>query len=293
VQCYVFARVTLLEYLLLIVTAALGGALNSVAGGGSFLSFPALVFVGIAPVTANATNALALWPGSLAGAIAYRKELARPGRRLFVLALLSTLGGLLGGILLLRTPNATFVRVLPYLLLVAALLFTFGDRITAWLRRAPGSPSFRPRMALIGGAFLQFVIAAYGGYFGGGMGIMMLATFSVMGMTNIHAMNALKTALATVINLIAISAFVVAGAVAWRPGLVMMIAATFGGYFGATAARRIDPIWIRRFVLVVAWAMTTYFFYAAYGPRALTLVELVRADSHALACWAHIAIPAM
>ncbi len=255
---------TPLEHVLLFVTALLGGALNSVAGGGSFLTFPSLVFVGVPPVTANATSAVALWPGSVASAIAYRKNLAGSRRSLVTLGVVSTLGGLAGALLLLRTPNETFVRVLPYLLLLAALVFTFGGRLAGRGAGAARRPSLGPTGTLVLGAALQLVISSYGGYFGGGMGIMMLATFAAMGMSDIHAMNALKTLLATLINLVAIVAFIAAGAVAWRPGLLMVSAATAGGYFGAALARRLDPKWVKRFVLAVAWAMTAYFFWKAY-----------------------------
>jgi uncharacterized membrane protein YfcA len=255
---------TALEYVLLTTTAAMGGVLNSVAGGGSFLTFPSLVFVGIPPVNANATSTVALWPGSLAAAIAYRKELAASRKSLLSMSVISVIGGVLGAVLLLHTPNPVFMRVLPFLLLIAALIFTFGARITALLRRTSrhmhsGSPA-----TVVAGTAFQLVIAAYGGYFGGGIGFMMLATFSLMGMTNIHVMNALKTVMATLINLAAIAAFVAAGAIAFKPGLIMVIAATLGGYFGASTARRLDAKWVHRFVLCIAWVMTAYFFWRAH-----------------------------
>jgi uncharacterized protein len=250
------------EHLLLMAAAACGGALNSVAGGGSFISFPALLFVGIAPVTANATNAVALWPGSLAAAVAYRRELAEYRRWFLGLFVIGISGGLLGAALLLRTSDALFARLIPYLLLVAALVFTFGPQLNQRIQAAaPGAVSRRALTAL--GMLLLLVIATYGGYFGGGMGILLLATFSLLGMTNMHAMNALKNALATLINLVAICTFLWAARVALRPGLLMVVAATIGGYAGAASARRLPALWVRRFVLVVAWLMTAYFFVRA------------------------------
>lgn len=251
------------EYGLLAVAAVLGGALNSVAGGGSFLTFPALVFVGVPAVPANATSTVALWPGSLAAAFAYRRELRQVRQWLIGLGSVSVIGGLFGAVLLLRTPNPVFMRLLPALMFVAALLFTLGGRLTERLRTSniPGGRA----TALVLGGLVQFVIAAYGGYFGGGIGIMMLAAFSAMGMRDIHVMNSLKSLLATLINLVAIAVFVVKGAIVVQPALVMIAAGTAGGYFGASTARRLDPAWVRRFVLLVAWAMTAYFAWRAYS----------------------------
>jgi uncharacterized protein len=245
------------EDLWLALAALVGGALNAVAGGGSFLTFPALVLTGVPAVSANATSAVALWPGSVASAYAYRGDLAESRRFLSLLATASVVGGLVGAGLLLFTSNATFVRILPFLLLVATLVFTFGARLNERLLGA------HARVSVTAGAVIQLGISVYGGYFGGGMGIVMLAAFAAMGMTHIHAMNALKTFLATLINLVAIVVFIAAGAVAWRPGIVMILSGTVGGYVGATVARRVDAARVRSFVLVVAWTMTAYFFWKA------------------------------
>lgn len=247
------------DQVVLVASGAVAGALNSVAGGGSFLTFPSLLFVGVAPVMANATSAVALWPGQVGSAIAYRSELSAARRGVWALCFVSALGGFAGAVLLLRTPNVTFSRVIPFLMLVASLVFTFGGRFAQELRSRGSEVSVRTMIAV------QLVLAMYGGYFGGGMGIVMLAAFSAMGMTNIHAMNALKTLLATLINLVAVGTFIAAGAVSWRPGLVMLVAATISGYSGAAMARRIEPRHIRRFVLWIAWGMTAWFFLSAYG----------------------------
>jgi uncharacterized membrane protein YfcA len=243
---------------LLFVAAAIGGGLNSVAGGGSFVAFPALLFAGVPPIPANATNTIALWPGSVASAVAYRRELADVGKREIVpLSVAATFGGLGGSLLLLHTRESTFVLLIPWLLLFATVLFTFGAPVAKRLtggRRAP--------LAL--GVAVQLGISVYGGYFGGGMGIMMLAVFTLLGMTHIHRMNALKNVLGTLINGMAVGAFVLAGAVRWGPGVVMIAGGITGGYAGAALARRVDPKRVRVVVVVVAWGMTLYFFARTY-----------------------------
>jgi uncharacterized membrane protein YfcA len=247
--------------LLLFVAAVIGGGMNSVAGGGSFVAFPALLFAGVAPIPANATNTIALWPGAVASAVAYRRELAEVGRRELVpLSVAALLGGLAGSLLLLRTRESTFVLLIPWLLLFATVLFTFGGPVSKRLtggRRAP--------LAL--GVAVQLGISVYGGYFGGGMGIMMLAVFTLLGMTHIHRMNALKNVLGTLINGVAVVAFVIAGAVQWAPGVVMIAGGITGGYAGAAVARRVDPKRVRSLVVAVAWGMTLYFFLRTYIMR--------------------------
>ena len=211
-------------------------------------------------MTANATNSVALWPAGVASVFAYRHELQEPRRTMMTLGAASLAGGALGAVLLLRTSNTTFVHLLPWLLLLAAMVFTFGGVLSARLRAGE-----RPHgLGLPTVAVVQLVIALYGGYFGGGMGIMMLAALSLMGMTDIHAMNGLKTLLGTFINGIAVVAFIVAGAVAWGPGIVMIVGGAAGGYAGATFARSLPAAAMRRVVLVVAWGMTAFFFWRTY-----------------------------
>jgi uncharacterized protein len=253
------------QALVLFVAAVIGGALNSVAGGGSFISFPALLlFNAPHPIESNATNTVALWPGSIASAGAYRKELSAQRSTLVLLSSVSLLGGLLGSLVLLRTKPATFESLLPYLLLVATLLFTFGGAVTARLRRQVSHVSAPSWLGVAGVCLLQFAIAIYGGFFGGGIGILMLATLALMGMTEIHMMNALKTVLASLINGIAVVAFVVAGKVIWPQAVVMIVGAIIGGYGGAHVARKLDGGVVRGFVITVGFTMTAYFFYR-YG----------------------------
>lgn len=243
--------------LLLFFAGVVAGALNAVAGGGSFITLPTLIFAGIAPVRANATSTFALWPGSVSAAWAYRRDIRMKRSLLAVLVAVSLAGGLLGGLLLVRTSDTSFMRLLPWLMLLAAATFSVGSRLTAAFSpaaRADGH-TFAP-WAIV----LQFVIAIYGGYFGGGMGIMMLATFAVSGMTDIHEMNGVKSLLGAALNGVALITFVVKGAITWAPGLAMMVGGIAGGYFGAAIARRIERRSIRVLVIVIGWGMTIYFF---------------------------------
>ncbi len=240
----------------------LAGAQNSVAGGGSFIAFPALLFVGVPPVPANATNTVALWMGMAASGGAYREKFDVPRKLLLTLLTASFIGGGLGAILLLRTPAHTFLRVLPWLTLGATLLFTFGKRMAR--KNTSGVGHEATKAALAGAGLFQLVVAIYGGYFGGGMGILILAMLAMMGMADIHAMNALKTVTGFVINGVAVVTFVVAKAVYWPQAIVMTIGAIIGGYFGAHYAQRLPQIWIRRFVIAVGSFMTVYFFVKAY-----------------------------
>lgn len=254
---------TFLVGLTLFIAAILGGALNSVAGGGSFFTFPSLIFTGVLPIQANATSTVALWPGSLASIGAYRKELAAQNRRLMLLlGGISLIGGVLGAILLLRTPQATFVRLIPYLLLLATLLFAFSPSITALFRKRADKTQKTGFTwpALLGISLIQLVIATYGGYFGGGIGIMILASLGLLGMENIHEMNALKTLLQASINGVAVITFVIAGAVVWLQAIVMIAGAVVGGFAGAYYARKLDPRLVRGFVILVGCGLTIYFF---------------------------------
>lgn len=248
--------------LYLFVVALFGGALNAVAGGGSFIGVPALLSVGIAPVAANATTTLAMWPGSLSSAIAYRQEIVRARHWLMMLGAASLAGGLVGGWLLIRTTDQRFLQLLPWLMLAAAVTFTLGGRVADRLVRGSASAPHAPgaSRAPVWILLFQFIIAIYGGYFGGGMGIMMLAAFSVAGMTDIHEMNGIKTLAAVAINGIALVEFIANGAIAWAPGLVMVGGAIIGGYYGAFLARRVSTGVVRAIVMVIAWTMTVYFF---------------------------------
>lgn len=250
--------------ILLFVAAFVAGALNSVAGGGGFLAFPALLFTGVPPINANATNTVALWPGTVASTAAYREDLGAVRHMMLPLVLTGVIGALLGAILLLRTPQATFLRMVPWLLLVATLMFAFSQQLTRFFRRfivaSTHTHHHATRKALFGAALLQLVIAVYIGFFGAGAGILMLAMFAMLGVESIHSMNALKTLLASVCNGVALITFVLAKAVLWPQATLMLVGAIIGGYGGAYYARRMKPSTVRAFVIVTGAAMTAYFF---------------------------------
>jgi uncharacterized membrane protein YfcA len=245
---------------LLFLVAVAAGALNSVAGGGSFLSFPALIFTGVPPINANATNTFALWPGTAASTAAYRRELARQKPRTVIPLVLTAFGGgLTGAVLLLKTPQRTFLQLIPWLLLMATLLLLFSPQISAWVRHRTGMHK-SSRLAMLGGALIQLFIGVYIGFFGAGAGIMMLAMLAVLGMQNIHEMNGVKTLLATVGNGVAVATFILAKAIFWPQAVLMTLGATLGGYAGAYFALKVDPKKVRWFAIATGFAMTAYFF---------------------------------
>jgi len=244
----------MLTYLLLISAAFCAGLINSVAGGGSFFTFPALVFTGVPSINANASSTCALIPGTLASAWAYRDDFKQsddfPFRSMLIVSLL---GGFVGALLLLSTSQRTFDSVLPWLMLGATLLFAFGPQISPLLRR----------IVHIGPVTLiavQFVICIYGGYFGGAIGIMMLAAWSLFGMKNIHTMNANRTLLGSAMNTVAVILFIIARKIWWMQTLAMLVASITGGYVGARVARGVNPRYIRILVSIVNVAITIAFF---------------------------------
>lgn len=250
------------QAIFLFVAGILGGALNAVAGGGSFIAFPALLFTGVPPIAANATNTVALWTGVTASGGAYRSRLDIPKRVLVPLLLTSFLGGIAGALLLLKTPTHTFMRVLPWLMLSATLLFVFGKRLAAGRGSSVGQDA--TPAAIAGASVFELFVAVYGGYFGGGMGIVNLAMLAAVGMTDIHEMNALKSVLSSAINGVAVVVFIVKGAVHWPQAIVMIVGAVVGGYFGAHYSMRLPQPWVRWFVILVGAGMTAYFFVRAY-----------------------------
>jgi uncharacterized protein len=248
--------------IVLFVAGALGGALNAVAGGGSFVAFPALLFSGVGPIPANATNCFALWVGTTASGGAYRERLNISRRVLVPLLLISVVGGVAGAILLLKTPAHTFMHVIPWLMLGATLLFAFGKKLYG--NRPSGLAHDASATALLWAVVFEFFVAIYGGYFGGGVGIINLAMLAALGMTDIHAMNALKVVLGVVINGVAVVTFVAAHAIVWPEGTVMTLGAILGGYSAAHYSQKLPQAWIRVFVILVGSGMTAYFFYKAY-----------------------------
>ena len=271
---------TFLQGVALFFAAILAGALNSVAGGGSFISFPTLLFIGVPAIQANATNTAALLPGTIASIPPYRKDLAHERRELILLSIISALGGVLGAIILAQTPQTAFKKMIPFLLLLATVIFAAGNHVSAAIRRLRGAQaqaqggdntiqeiegaSHPPSVALIAMLIIQFIIALYGGFFGAGIGIMMLAGFSLLGMTNIHAMNALKVVVTTVINGVALITLVLYGLILWPQAILMAVGAIIGGWGGATLAHAVPARAIRWFVIAVGVTLTIYFFVVYY-----------------------------
>jgi uncharacterized protein len=241
----------------------LAGMFNAIAGGGSFLTFPMLIVLGLPAVEANATSTIGLWFGIVASAFTYRQFLLDPAQAavsrstLFGFMMVSLLGGTIGALVLLRLPASIFTGLVPYLMLFAATLFTFNPLINQWLKRQGRSGQLPTVMAL----GLQLIISIYGGYFGGGASILMLAVMSFMGLSQIHAMNGMKCWLGAIMNTVAIALFITAGKIVWLPAMIMAIGSTIGAYTSATIAQKVSPKMLRGVIVTIAWAMTAYLFW--------------------------------
>lgn len=246
----------------LFFAGALGGAINAVAGGGSFVAFPALLFTGIAPIPANATNTLSLWVGTAVSGGAYRERFNLPRRILLPLLGMTLLGGLTGALLLIRTSAHTFLGFIPWLMLAATLLFAFGRHLTGLF--SAGISQQASSTAVAGASLVELLVAIYGGYFGGGIGIMNLAMLAALGMTDIHAMNALKIVLVAVTNGVAALTFIATGSIIWPQAMVMIVGAACGGYSAAHYAQKLPQRLVRAIVIVLGLGMTAYFFLKAY-----------------------------
>jgi uncharacterized membrane protein YfcA len=239
------------------IAAFAAGAMNSVAGGGSFLSFPALVFAGVPPISANATNNAAMWVGTIGSARGYHEEVAAHRGLLLPLICASIVGALIGACLLLVTPQSVFERLIPWLLLFATLVFAVSPRIT---RGAPAVPRHAPWQIAV-----QFAVAIYGGYFGAGMGILMLAVLAFSGLPSFNAQNAIKNVLAVSINGIALIPFIIARIVDWRFAIPMAAIALLGGYLGARFFRRVPQPLARAVVVAIGAVMTIVFFVRTFA----------------------------
>lgn len=252
------------DYLTLCLAATAGGAINSVAGGGTLLTFPVLFATlggsAEASVIANATSTVALFPGSLAGMAGYRRELLESRRWAYLLVLPSLIGGAVGSTLVIWLPETSFAALVPWLILTAALLFSLQPYIARWAgigqEHAPAAP---PTVVAV--FLFQLGVAVYGGYFGAGIGILMLSALAMMGLGDIHRMNALKTLLASTINGVAVVIFITWQRVDWRLAPLMAAAAIVGGYLGAHTARRLDRGLVRRVVALIGYTLAAYYFY--------------------------------
>jgi uncharacterized membrane protein YfcA len=244
------------DFVLIATAAFFAGVLNAMAGGGSFLTFPALMYIGIPPIPANATSALAVFPGYLSSTLGFLQEIrAFDRKQLIKLVTLACIGGLAGAMLLLTTPSDVFRSLIPWLLLFATLLFSMGDRISRYLNRAPEQQEKSSSLAVL-------AVSVYGGYFNGGLGIILLALFSSMGFRDLNLMNGLKNGLSFILSAVSVTVFAIAGVVHWPEAIVMMVTATIGGYAGARLARRLPPQWVKNFVVLVGALMTIAFFVA-------------------------------
>ncbi|ALG66592.1 sulfite exporter TauE/SafE family protein [Beggiatoa leptomitoformis] len=250
---------TLLDSLLLVIAALMAGALNSIAGGGTFFTFPVLLAIGVPPVIANASNVVALCPASIASAWAYHHELRQPTLNLIPLLSIALCGGVIGGVLLLSIEEALFVNLIPYLILLATLLFAFSDRLRKVLHHSHHSTSSRLQRQLFDKT-LQLMTAIYGGFFGAGLGIMLLGTLAISRQDDLHTLNALKNILSAVIYSVAVITFILANAVSWSHTLIMMAGSIIGGYAGVSLARRLPPLYLKRFIVLVGTGLTFYYF---------------------------------
>jgi uncharacterized protein len=247
----------------LCAAAVAAGAVNAVAGGGTLLTFPTLLAVA-PPIVANATSTTALVPGSLAGAWGFRRELRGSGRWLLLLSVPSFLGGLAGALLLILTPSDYFKLVVPWLLLTASLLFLAQPYLARWfpVHAESGLPSLSVQVAVV---VFQFFVSVYGGYFGAGIGILMLTSLSFMGVGNIHQINAVKGILAVIINGVSIVVFVVDDKIIWPYAAAMAAASVVGGYYGAVVGRRLPKGLVRGFVISVGFTLSAYYFLEQAG----------------------------
>lgn len=230
------------------------GAINSIAGGGTLITFPVLIWLGLDPKVANGTSTVALWPGLFGGLFGYRRELENSSPILIRLGLTSIVGGALGAWLLILTPSPVFAKQVPFLILFATLLFMANGLINKRLKL--GSLEDRPtKLGWTGAMVFQFFSAIYGGYFGAGNGILMLAAMGLLGLNELNRANGIKNFLGICINSIAVLSFSYAGLVVWPDALVMACGALAGGYFGARMAVRIGQRWVRRGVIVIGFVI--------------------------------------
>jgi uncharacterized membrane protein YfcA len=241
--------------LMMIAAAFAAGVINSIAGGGTLITFPVLIWLGLDPKVANATSTVALWPGLFGGLFGYRRELENSSIILLRLGVTSVIGGAVGAWLLIWTPSPTFARLVPFLILFATILFMAQGQINQRLRLQ--SIVAKPRaLWWLGAIAFQFFSAMYGGYFGAGNGILMLAALGVLGLHDINRANGIKNFLGICINSIAVISFAIMGLVVWPDALLMAGAALIGGYFGARMAVRVDQVTVRRAIVIIGFVIT-------------------------------------
>lgn len=246
---------SLWSWLILCGSAFLAGVVNAVAGGGTMLTFPSLLAV-LSPVAANGTSTFALFPGSLASGWGYRKELAECRSHLIRLLPPSFAGGIVGALLVTRLPEKVFAGMVPWLLIGASTLLMLQKPISRWVGAHPHEKPAPKTLA--GVVFFQFLVGVYGGYFGAGIGILMLSSLAFVGIPNIHHMNAVKSILAAAMNGVTIVVFLISGVIVWKYAIAMALAATLGGYAGARVARKMPVSWVRAIVVTIGFGVAIY-----------------------------------
>lgn len=246
------------------LVAFFAGVINSIAGGGSLLTFPTLIAFGMPALTANATNTAAVWPGTLSSVYAYRRDFPRDRRLVASLFLASVIGGVLGAVVLVRTPPALFIKLTPFLVLFGTLIFAARGAISARVRKMAEAANVSTGFGRAAGFGFQFLVATYGGYFGAGAGLLMLGALGLMGIRDIHSMNALKTALACLFNGLALALFALSGLVVWPVALAMGACNVLGGYVGARAARKLNQRAAGRVIVLLGLIAALWLFAKAY-----------------------------
>lgn len=259
--------IDLLHGAALVAAGCLAGLMNSIAGGGTLVTFPTLIVLGIPSIPANATSTIALLPAAIASAIGYRNKIRSVSRWLTVFAPVSLLGGLIGGILLVQTPTRVFDWLVPFLILFATILFMAHSSFTRFsgMHAATGRGVRPSRTVLLGGALFQFAVAVYGGYFGAGIGILMLASLGMMGFEDVHEMNGLKVILGFLINVVAALYFIASDLVYWPAAGITACGTIVGGYAGARFAQKVPQQRVRAFITAIGLIISAIMFYRQFS----------------------------
>lgn len=252
------------EFLFLFFAGFFGGVINSIAGGGSFITFPALLFVGLPPVSANATNTFASCAGYLSGSFAFRQELIAYKEQLPRIILISLIGGITGAWLLLQTPESVFREAIPWLLLFATLVFMFGGKLNNTLKHAGANHRHASSLGKLLLMLMLVGVCIYGGFFNAGLGIVILSYLALAGYTDINAMNGLKLLVSSAVSLIAIALFIYDGTIAWYEGSTVLLGTLAGGYYAAHYSRQLPQHYVRSFVIGASAGITLYFFFDIY-----------------------------
>jgi uncharacterized membrane protein YfcA len=253
-----------MEMLVLFFAGLVAGALNTLAGGGSFVIFPALLFVGVPPIMANATNTFACLPGYGSGAIGFRADILRHKDKLVLYAIIALAAGFLGAEALLRVSDVQFEGLIPWLMAFAVIAFTFGGRLNSWLASRSGSSKRAAKAGSIALVGLLALICFYGGFFNAGLGIILLAYLVLAGFKDLNAMNGLKLLISFLVSITAVIRFTMSGSIEWQAGTIALVGATIGGFAAAKLSYLLPASLLRNFVIIYGFGLTVYFFYVTY-----------------------------